>query len=265
MSVRLSKMSLLLLPSRSFLVLLIVQIFFIGCISALHESFNTVVPAKQRECFFEDVAPADVSQAYNIEIFLESGGNLDITFTIHGPLSTAEIIQQSFENPIFSQFIDVNMESEYDTQTYQTDFKAPVEGSYAFCLDNRNARFLPKYIEIDIHQHTNNDYKHQRMLELSQISGKTSSEPEIDVKKVEGALNLLANIQAGISKIQLQQMRDKHRLSLHSDENEVNYNGVLFSSVIETFFFIAVSAFQIYFVRRWFVTKSDKSKSKSRA
>jgi len=65
----------------------------------------------------------------------------------------------------------------------------------------------------------------------------------------------LSKIQHGINSIQLQQMRDKHRLSLHGDANERNYNEVFISSIVETLVFMGVSLFQIFFVRRWFAAK----------
>ena len=58
---------------------------------ATHESFNFILPAQKRECFFEDYKTD--SKGRKIEAFVLSGGNLDILLTIHGPLSDDEVIK----------------------------------------------------------------------------------------------------------------------------------------------------------------------------
>jgi hypothetical protein len=228
-------------------------------ISAIHESFNFVVPPQKRECFFEEITKEQVmdSATYKAEVFLESGGNVDITLTFHGPLELSEVLSGGFEDPFFQQIIDINMESEYETQTYMTEFKPSVPGNYAICLDNRKSRFLSKTLQLDVSP------KHTSGIELNKahITGKTSSEPEVDVEKIASAVKALNTIQHGINNIQLQQMRDKHRLSLHGDANDKNYNEVFISSIVETVVFMGVSVFQIFFVRRWFAAKLNPSRA----
>lgn len=226
--------------------------------TALHESFNFVVPAKKRECFFEDVSKKqiDAGEEFKIEVFLESGGNVDITLTFHGPLGLGDVVGGDFEAPFFSKQIDVNFEAEFATQTYITELKPVEMGHYGVCLDNRKSRFLSKMLQLDISAKTLNESP----LDLDTLKGKTSSEPEVDVKKITEALTRLTKIQKSINHIQLQQMRDKHRLSLHSDANERNYNEVFISSIIETVIFIGVSIFQIFFVRRWFASRINASR-----
>lgn len=231
--------------------LLVICSLFIT-ISALHESFNFIVPPQKRECFFEEVTKEQVmdSAIYKVEVFLESGGNVDITLTFHGPLELSEVMSGGFEDPFFHTIIDINMESEYETQTYMTDFKPTVPGNYAICLDNRKSRFLSKTLQLDVSPKGASGIKLEK-----HITGKTSSEPEVDVEKIASAVRALSKIQHGINSIQLQQMRDKHRLSLHGDANESNYNEVFMSSIVETLVFMGVSLFQIFFVRRWFAAK----------
>lgn len=52
-------------------------------------------------------------------------------------------------------------------------------------------------------------------------------------------------ISKGIIKIQKQQLRDRRRLSLHSDTNKATYNELFAGSIVETFIFICVSVFQV--------------------
>lgn len=57
---------------------------------ATHESFNFILPAQKRECFFEDFKTE--SKGRKIEAFVLSGGNLDVLLTIHGPLTDDDVI-----------------------------------------------------------------------------------------------------------------------------------------------------------------------------
>ena len=68
---------------------------------------------------------------------------------------------------------------------------------------------------------------------------------DVDIHQLKESLHSLNAVSKGISLIQLQQQRDRHRLSLHSDTNALNYDKVFFGSIIETFIFILVSIFQV--------------------
>ena len=69
--------------------------------------------------------------------------------------------------------------------------------------------------------------------------------PEEDITRVKESLSALNAINRGLTKIQLQQKRDRHRLDLHSETNKSNYSNVFFGSIFETFVFIAVAIFQV--------------------
>ena len=55
----------------------------------VHDSMNFVLPAGQRECFYEDFDKN--SPTKTIDVFVSSGGNLDIILTVHGPLELDDI------------------------------------------------------------------------------------------------------------------------------------------------------------------------------
>jgi len=69
------------------------------------------------------------------------------------------------------------------------------------------------------------------------------------------SLKTLTRIQRGLSKIQLQQQRDRRRLSFQDKTNTDSHNDFIMSSIVETAFFIGASLFQIFFVRRWFASR----------
>ena len=59
-----------------------------------------------------------------------------------------DFIQNSFEDPILREKVDSVKEVESETLTYVTNFKPNTQGTYAICLDNREARFLPKIVQV---------------------------------------------------------------------------------------------------------------------
>ncbi len=77
------------------------------------------------------------------------------------------------------------------------------------------------------------------------VSG--GKEEEVDPAKLLESLNALSVIHNGLAKIQLQQLRDRHRLDLHSEANITNYNNVMSGSIFETVIFICVAIFQVSF------------------
>ena len=68
---------------------------------------------------------------------------------------------------------------------------------------------------------------------------------DVDIARLKEYLHSLNSISKGITKIQKQQLRDRRRLSLHSDTNNATYNEVFAGSIVETFIFICVSIFQV--------------------
>ena len=55
----------------------------------------------------------------------------------------------------------------------------------------------------------------------------------------------MSKIRKGLTKIQLQQQRDRHRLLLHTETNVSSHRHVVIGSIVETIFFIAAAIFQV--------------------
>ena len=133
--------------------------------------------------FFEDFDSNFLSRT--IEAFVQAGGNLDVLLTIHGPLELDDIrtvrfpissiyfgyllsshchllllghfliiieicyhLQDKFEDPIVTELINVQRESESETLSFSTTFKPKSPGTYGICLDNRNSRFVSKNVQV---------------------------------------------------------------------------------------------------------------------
>jgi hypothetical protein len=73
-------------------------------------------------------------------------------------------------------------------------------------------------------------------------------EPKLEgenAARLKESLSALNAISRGLTKIQVQQKRDRHRLDLHSETNNSNYSSVFAGSIFETLVFIAVAIFQV--------------------
>mmetsp|Transcript_8890 Transcript_8890/g.14785 ORF Transcript_8890/g.14785 Transcript_8890/m.14785 type:complete len:260 (-) Transcript_8890:258-1037(-) len=241
----------------------VLAVSIIAChfVRGMHESFNFILPPLKRQCFFETLTRT--SPAHRVEAFVLSGGNLDVVLTFHGPLIENDIIKEYFEDPIFQETIDSYKEVSSETLTYTTEFKPEKPGTYAICLDNRMSRFMSKVVQLDIRAITAgggevaND---EQAITVKLPEGGVNSpekdiKEEVDAEKLKESLAALNAINQGLNKIQMQQRRDRHRLDLHSETNNKNYSSVFTGSIFETGVFIAVSIFQIYFVRRWFASR----------
>jgi hypothetical protein len=236
------------------LVLLVIQHMYVT--NAVHESMNMMIQPRSRECFYEDMGQG--SPAHTVEAFVRTGGNVDVYFTINGPLDLEDIRSEKFENPLVEERVDAEKQVSSDSYTFKMDFKPKTPGTYAFCLDNRRSRFLAKIVELDVRLT-------QRVEPIAIKIKEQKGENQEEEENMERAKESISKIRKGLAKIQLQQQRDRHRLALHSETNISSHNRVVAGSIIETAFFIAASLFQIVYVRRWFAQRTSNPTNKQRA
>lgn len=145
--------------------------------------------------------------------------------------------KDSFESPLVQERIDAANEVASETLTFTMDFKPKLPGSYAFCLDNRNSHFLAKNVQLDV-----------RMAARAEpialkLGGEASAGEEEE--SIARAKESISRIRKGLTQIQIQQQRDRHRLALHSETNLNSHNHVVAGSIVETACFIIVSFFQV--------------------
>ena len=219
-------------------------------VGALHETFNFILKPLVRECFFEDLESPSLTRV--IETFMEAGGLVDITLNVYGPLTIDEIRREAFEAPVLSRVISIEDEEGSDSLAHSETFTAETEGTYAFCLDNREARFVPKAVEIDVRLPPRAEPIVMKTKPKTE-GGEGSGEGGLDDPEAEQRVKeTLTRIQRGLTKIQLQQQRDRRRLSFQDKTNSDSHNDFIMGSIVETAFFIGAAMFQIFFIRRWF-------------
>jgi hypothetical protein len=221
--------------------------------TAVHDSMNLLLQPATRQCFFEDFDKNTPSRT--IEAFVQTGGNINILLTIHGPLELSEIRSNSFEDPIVEEVVDAIKEINSDSLTFTMDFKPKKSGTYGFCLDNRKSYFQAKVVQLDVRLSSRPE----------PIALKLGGEPVNEEDGILRAKESISSIRKGLVKIQLQQQRDRHRLAIHSEINLSSHNKVLASSFVETSCFVIVAFFQIFFVRRWFASKVNVNGGRQRA
>uniref|UniRef100_A0A7S2QZT2 GOLD domain-containing protein n=1 Tax=Eucampia antarctica TaxID=49252 RepID=A0A7S2QZT2_9STRA len=69
---------------------------------------------------------------------------------------------------------------------------------------------------------------------------------------VEGLNGQLKKIHRLLQEVKEKQQREKHRLSVSAAVNEHTHAKMVMNSLFETLFYIAISAYQVYTIRRWF-------------
>lgn len=226
----------------------------------MHESYNFALAPAKRICFYEDFD--DNTPLKIMEVFVESGGSLDVLLTVHGPLTLAQVRSEDFEDSLYEEKVDSVKESDSDTSTFTADLKPSTPGTYGICLDNRNAHFLTKHVQLDVRS-----AKPPAPVALH-IGGEPKAEETSKEDNQEAAVTrvkeALERIRKGIKRVQVQQQVDRHRLQLHGATRVMENNRVVTGSIVETIFFVAAALFQIFFVRRWFASRnSGKSPKES--
>ena len=250
----------------SFQLLLILVLACCVKVWSLHDSLNFILHPGRRECFYEDFISPSLTRV--VETFVEVGGLVDVKLTIFGPLSLDEIRHENFENPLKSEAVDIESEESTDNLSHRETFTASIPGTYAFCLDNREAHFVPKTAQIDIRlapksgpiilstKKKLDEEAHDKDNGKNVKKGNEDDDPEAEERVKE----TLSRIQKGLAKIQLQQQRDRRRLAYQDKTNSETQSSVIMTSIVETAFFIGASLFQIVFVRRWFATRNVENK-----
>ena len=240
------------------LLLLLISLSVLSVVSAMHESFNFALPPAARSCFYEDFDANTPMKL--VDVFVESGGSLDVVLSVHGPLTLNQVRSERYEDPFYQEKVDAVKEIGSETSTFTAELKPDKVGTFAICVDNRSAHFLSKFVQLDVRNAKRVD---PVALHLGGETDKTSMDADTgnsaehrDEEAVTRVREALERVRKGVKRIQVQQQVDRHRLQLHSATNALDNNKVVTGSVVETAFFVAAALFQIFFVRRWFQNRS---------
>ncbi|EGG22561.1 emp24/gp25L/p24 family protein [Cavenderia fasciculata] len=180
------------------------------------DAFSFKVSAKVEECIFEEIE-ADIS--YTVMFQVTQGGFNDIDFTIITPDKR------------------VQYQGQRETEGTKT-FMSSVAGVYRFCFSNKMSSLTDKVVSFMV------------------VKGETTPMTEYAKKGDVGTLErLIIALSDSVQAVKSEQNYFRMREAVHRNTAESTNRRVLWWSVFETFILIAMSVWQIYYLRRFFEVK----------
>jgi len=159
-------------------------------------------------------------------------------------------------------------------EAYERTHRVSTEGWYMVCLEATYSEIVAEFEmrkSSDVgnpHHKTGHlmTYEHHEMVQKEKKLFMDSRREEEKVNPKEGEAKVdsieekdLDNSKAQIqrlnrllSEIKGKQQNERHRLSIHSALNEHSHSRMVLCSLFETVFYILVSGFQVYTIRKWF-------------
>ena len=226
-----------------------------------------------------------------VELFVESGGKLEVHLTIEGPLEkgwgnvpeetskTETLLDEIVSNGHMSE--EDGVEDFEDSFLYS--FSTPESGGdngdvYRACVCNDANHLMSKSVQIDFRAHgprssgrgSGEGGSGTKLGRMGSRAGKGGGDPirlvsnpaqlsPEEQKKESARQEEVANLEAsikrlksGLRKVQQQQQQERHRQAVHAAVNEDSNNHMVVGSLIETVVFVGTAIFQIMFVRHWF-------------
>jgi len=169
-----------------------------------------------------------VGEKLYFRFIVSRGGQLDINVRVISPSGTILL-----ETLHFSKDGDEGRQ-EIDVQE---------EGVYTFCFDNEMSRWTAKVVIFDISTKDRNS----KPKELQQFAEDDAAKPlEKSIANMERDLRSISEIQRHL----------RAREKAHTATQESTYNRVWLFSTMESLVLILLSGAQIYFVRKWFNTRT---------
>lgn len=95
----------------------------------------------------------------------------------------------------------------------------------------------------------------KRLFHKKHLEGSKNTQAEenrIEEKDLQATRDQLQRLNRLLNEIREKQHNERHRLSLHAATNEHSHSRMVLSSLFETLFYIVVSGFQVWTIRKWF-------------
>ena len=89
----------------------------------------------------------------------------------------------------------------------------------------------------------------KKLLAKLTSNGKAGNVSEEDLKKTKEQITKMNRL---LNEIREKQVNERHRLGVHKAVNEHSHSRMVVGSLFETVFYIVVSGFQVYTIRKWF-------------
>lgn len=198
-----------------------VAVLALGLAAALRgaDAFQFGVEATAEECFFEQI---EDRTPVSIMFQVIQGGFLDIDIQIRAP--DGRIVYTA----------EKQTEGKYN-------FVSHVQGQYHFCFSNKMSTLTPKTVSFILHV---GEAREDTMAGGAQVE---------DITPVSQAI---MQLQEGFNAVSEEQEYMKMREKVHRNTSESTNSRVVWWSFFEVVFLLAMSLWQIFYVRRLFEVKT---------
>mmetsp|Transcript_38980 Transcript_38980/g.68008 ORF Transcript_38980/g.68008 Transcript_38980/m.68008 type:complete len:279 (+) Transcript_38980:36-872(+) len=255
-------------------------ICFILCVPLLTkagpDSLRIELKAGEVQCFYEDNdSPGKLME---FKVFVLRGGELDVLASARGPLAknprdglpipaaggAGGVIYEGVVSSIKME--DGDFAGEFNHQFMMR------EGTYEVCLRHDPKQLAggggePRVVEFSLAEPGAAAVAAGAAAspENGLRAGVTEDERQTALQKAADKLGLgkkmekyalaLAKARERLAEVRAKQEAERHRLAVHSALNRSSHKKMVLSSVVETAVFVAVSLFQIFYIKRWFAGK----------
>lgn len=155
-----------------------------------------------------------------------------------------------------------------DGERFERTFQAKSDGWYQVCIE---AAFGEISLELEMRKssdvgnpntktgHLQSYERHEMKINerhmLSKMKNTKTEEGAEDIVKegdLETSRDQLQQLNRLMNEIREKQMNERNRINAHSSVNEHSHSRMVLNSMFETVFYIVISGFQVYTIRKWF-------------
>jgi len=97
--------------------------------------------------------------------------------------------------------------------------------------------------------------RHDMLMNEKKLMAKLSSgakEGNVNEDDLKTTKEQITKMNRLLNEIREKQINERHRLGIHKAVNEHSHSRMVVGSLFETVFYIVVSGFQVYTIRKWF-------------
>lgn len=201
------------------------------------ERLTFTVLEQTRECLYREVE-ADYRISAMATVY--HGGKLDVGFSVTTPGG-----RTVYDRVIFSNIDDASGRTMNGVLPKGTEFTADETGTYAFCFNNKMARWTGKKVAFEL------------SVKLPRLAGvnRVREEQKAPEERMKATLRRMHDM---IDKVDALQVQFRENEALHRDTAESNFSFVWSFTVIEIATVTLVAVAQVFLVQSWFANRNSK-------
>lgn len=233
---------------------------------------------RSSQCIFDWL---EEGEFVTLDVFMRKGDPLQTTVTFKGPMSRSRdavgsALMRSFDSDKIAKSIDFSVFVDFEKperrslfkrnpgDPWKKTFRAKQDGWYNLCIDNeRNSNAITATMDMrksselglpDVFSKEVMSHETRVLLDTGPIGNKGEI-PEEQQSQIDDTQDLTQKFkQLGdiLRKVRQKQSAFMYRLDVHKVTNEHTHSKMVVRSLIETLVFMAVTAYQVFQVRRWF-------------